>query len=168
MNYVIEQLEKNKTVFQNLLKDENENMVLWKQTPEKWCLLEIVCHLVDEECYDFRFRAKWCHEHPNQIPPSIDPVGWVTKHDYIHQDYKVKLKQFLEEREHSVTWLQSLNDVNWDNTFQHPQLGTMSARLFMANWLAHDYLHIKQILRLKYDYLNHELGENLNYAGIWK
>jgi len=168
MNYIIEQLQKNKTVFHYLLKDENSNMVVWKQTPEKWCLLEIVCHLIDEECFDFRFRTQWCLEHPNQMPPPIDPVGWVTNHDYINQDYNAKIAQFLKEREHSIKWLKSLKNVNWNNAFQHPKLGTMSARLFMANWLAHDYMHIKQILRLKYDYLSHESGENLDYAGIWK
>lgn len=29
----------------------------------------------------------------------------------------------------------------------------MSARIMPANWLAHDYLHIRQITRLRYDRL---------------
>ena len=168
MNEIIEQLQKNKAVFHDILKKENESMVLWKQTPEKWCLLEIVCHLIDEECFDFRFRTKWCLEHPNEMPPPIDPVGWVTKNDYIHQDYDTKFAKFLTERDNSIGWLQSLKNVNWSSAFEHPKLGVMTARHFLANWLAHDYLHIKQITRLKYDYLAHNSGEHLDYAGIWK
>lgn len=167
MNFIIEQLQKNKTVFHTLLK-ENKNMILWKQAPEKWCLLEIVCHLIDEECLDFRFRTKWCLENPNQMPPAIDPVGWVTNHDYINQDYETMFTKLMTERDNSIIWLQSLKNVNWDSAFEHPKLGAMTARHFLANWLAHDYLHFKQILRLKYDYLNHTSGENLDYAGIWK
>jgi len=43
----------------------------------------------------------------------------------------------------------------------------MSAKFILANWLAHDYLHIRQITRLKYDYLQDIPNENLSYAGNW-
>lgn len=168
MNFVIEQLAKNKTVFQNLLKDENEDLVLWKQAPEKWCLLEITCHLLDEEIYDFRFRTQWVLEKPNQTPPPIDPIGWVTNHDYINQDFPTTINKFLDVREHSILWLQSLNNPNWNLYFEHSKLGTLTAKHFLTNWLAHDYLHIKQILKLKYDYIKYKSGEDLDYAGIWK
>jgi len=168
MNFIIEQLQKNKVVFNNLLKNENKNIFLWKQTPEKWSLLEIVCHLIDEEIYDFKFRTKWVLEKPNQTPPPIDPVGWVTKHNYIHQDYSTMLNKFLHEREQSIIWLQSLNNVNWNQSYEHPKFGTLTAKHFLTNWLAHDYLHMKQILKLKYDFLKHQSEENLDYAGIWK
>lgn len=42
MEFVLEQLQKNKLIFENLFKDEKEGLFLWKQTPEKWCLLEIL------------------------------------------------------------------------------------------------------------------------------
>jgi len=167
LDYIIEQLERNKTIFEDILKDENEPLILWKQTPEKWCLLEILCHLIDEECHDFRFRTKWCLEHANQTPPAIDPMGWVTKHDYIHQDYNTKLNQLLAEREQSIIWLRSLTNVDWDLSFEHSKLGLLTAKHFLTNWLAHDYLHIKQILRLKYEFLKHSSGESLDYAGTW-
>jgi len=168
MNVIIEQLKKNKAVFHDLLSDENEGTILWKPNPEKWCLLEIVCHLYDEERFDFRFRTQWVLEKPNQTPPPIDPVGWVTKHDYINQNYATMLKKFLNEREQSISWLQSLKNVNWGNAFEHSKLGTLTAKYFLSNWLAHDYLHFKQILKLKYDYLEYSTGDNLSYAGTWK
>ena len=168
MNFVIEQLAKNKSVFQELLKDKNEELVLWKQAPEKWCLLEIACHLLDEEIYDFRFRTQWVLEKPNQTPPPIDPIGWVTNHDYINQNYSTMVNKFLEERERSLLWFHSLNNPNWNLSFEHSKLGKLTVKHFLTNWLAHDYLHIKQILKLKYDYLKYKSGENLYYAGIWK
>jgi len=168
MNFIIEQLAKNKTIFQNLLKVENEELVLWKQAHEKWCLLDIACHLLDEEIYDFKFRTQWVLEKPNQTLPPIDPIGWVTNHDYINQDYSTTINKFLDERENSILWLQSLKNPNWNLFFEHTKLGTLTAKHFLTNWLAHDYLHIKQILKLKYDYLKYKSGENLDYAGIWK
>ena len=43
--YIITQLEKNIAVFLELLNDVNEDVAKWKVNPEKWNLLEIVCHL---------------------------------------------------------------------------------------------------------------------------
>jgi len=167
VDFIVGQFQKNKQVFYNLFKEENEDLYLWKQTPEKWCLLEILCHLYDEERDDFRFRTKWVLERPNEIPPPFNPINWVTDHKYMEQDYIEMLDKFINERESSIIWLKSLKNVNWNNSFEHPKLGTMSAKYFLNNWLAHDYLHIRQIVKLKFNYLNNQFEENLNYAGIW-
>lgn len=167
MDYIIRQFQKNTQVFYDLFTEENEELYLWRQRPEKWCLLEILCHLYDEEREDFRFRTKWVLERPDEIPPPFNPINWVTDHNYMQQDYSVMLEKFIKERESSIIWLNSLKNVNWNNSFKHPKLGAMSAKYYLNNWLAHDYLHIRQIVKLKFDYLNYQFEENLNYAGIW-
>ena len=43
----------------------------------------------------------------------------------------------------------------------------MSAKLFLTNWLAHDYLHIRQIIRYQYHYLKESTAIDLGYAGNW-
>ncbi len=70
---IIEELDKNRFVFENLLKNKNEEEYLWKPSPDKWCLLEIICHLYDEEREDFRARTKHTLETPNEPLPKIDP-----------------------------------------------------------------------------------------------
>lgn len=167
MDFVVEQLSKNKLIFKELFKDESEELYLWKQTPEKWCLLEILCHLYDEECEDFRFRTKWVLERPNETPPPFNPIDWVTERNYIQQDYTVMLDKFLNERDESIKWLKSLKNPKWDNYYVHPKAGHLTAKHYLDNWLAHDYLHMRQIIKLKFDYLNHHSGERLDYAGIW-
>lgn len=168
MDFVIKQLQQNKTAFIALLKDINEEMFLWKQTPSKWCLLEIMCHLYDEEREDFRFRTKWVLDKPNQTPPPFNPVIWVTERNYIEQDYNHVLNKFIEEREQSIIWLKSLENPKWENSFEHSKKGKLTAKFFLNNWLAHDYLHMRQIVKLKFDYFKHLSNENLDYAGIWK
>ena len=66
-----------------------------------------------------------------------------------------------------MEWLMNLDNPQWDNYYEHPKFGKMSAKLFFTNWLAHDYLHIRQILKLKFDYLKFISKEDLNYAGNW-
>ena len=169
MNYdqIITQLSANQSVFKSLLAGLREQEYLWKSNPEKWCLLEIVCHLYDEEREDFKTRVKHVLETPDLALPSFDPVGWVMERKYIEQDYSNKLNEFLKERDRSVIWLRSLADPPWSNAYEHPKFGKMTAKMFLTNWLAHDYLHIRQILNLKFEYLKKVTGETLVYAGDW-
>ena len=169
MNYskIFEELDINKYIFKGLLENINEAEYLWRPNPDKWCLLEIICHLRDEEVEDFRTRVRYVLETPELVLPPIDPVKWVKKRKYIEQNYKETLSDLLREREKSVDWLHSLTEPKWDNEYQHPKLGPMSAKLFLSNWLAHDYMHIRQILNLKFFYLKFISGEDLNYAGKW-
>lgn len=166
-NKVNQELIRNKFVFKELLSGLSEEEYLWKQNPDKWCLLEIICHLYDEEREDFRTRTKQVLESPEIPLPKIDPVGWVKERNYLHQNFSQKLNAFLSEREQSIKWLDSLENPNWGNTHNHPKLGKMTAKLFLSNWLAHDYLHIRQITRLKFDYLKFKSGGDLSYAGNW-
>ena len=167
MDFVIEQLQQSKTVLNDLLRDIKEDMFLWKQTPEKWCLLEIVCHLYDEEREDFKFRTQWVLNKPGETPPPFNPVIWVTERNYIEQNYNQVLNKFINEREQSITWLNALKNPKWGNYYVHPKKGNLTAKFFLTNWLAHDYLHIRQITKLKFDYLEHQSDANIAYAGTW-
>ncbi|NER12231.1 DinB family protein [Leptobacterium flavescens] len=163
---IIFQLQRNLGVFQKLLQDISDiDICTWKPHKDKWCLLEVLCHLYDEEREDFRFRIKWVLEKPGVVPPPFDPTVWVKERNYMGQDYRQMLKKFLQEREESVKWLKSLENANWQNSYEHPTKGKITARYYLVNWLSHDYLHMRQIIKLKYDYIKEITGENLDYAG---
>jgi len=167
MQFIINELERNLKVFKGLLSNIDKDLYLWRLTPEKWCLLEIVCHLYDEERLDFRFRTQWVLEKPNKVPPPFNPMIWVDEHDYMSQNFASMCEKFYSEREFSINWLKKLENPNWNNAFEHSKLGAMTAEYFLNNWLAHDYLHIRQIIKLKFDYFNHSVSSDLNYAGTW-
>lgn len=165
--YIFDQLEQNISVFESLLKNKTKNEYLWRPSLEKWCLLEIVCHLFDEEREDFRTRVKHTLEKPTAPIKPINPEAWVVDRDYILKNYDNKLEAFLSERSASVKWLRSLTNVNWEQGIVHLKLGKLSAKLFLTNWLVHDYLHIRQIIKYQYNYLKEQIGVDLNYAGNW-
>ena len=167
LRHIIRELDRNKIVFNSLFENLEEQLYLWKPAPDKWCLLEIICHLYDEEREDFRARVHHTLENPEKQMPKIDPVGWVMERKYIEQDYSMVLQNFLSERRYSVDWLSQLEDARWDNSYAHPQLGFITAKKFLSNWLAHDYLHIRQITKTKYLYLENLTGQDLSYAGNW-
>ena len=84
------------------------------------------------------------------------------------KDYENTLLRFLSERDNSIAWLNLLNDPKWENAHNHPTFGPLTAEMFFESWLAHDYLHIKQITKIKYDYFKSIVGEKISYAGEWK
>jgi len=164
---VIQLLNKNKKVFQSLLSKTGIKFQIWRPAENKWNLHEIVCHLLDEEIFDFKARVKHTLEIPGQPMPSINPAGWVKEKNYAAWNFEETLKKFLTERTESIVYLKTLQGVNWKNEHHHPMLGVITAEQFLVNWLAHDYLHIRQINRYQYLYLKEKSGVDLSYAGEW-
>jgi hypothetical protein len=163
---IISELGNNIEVFESMFHVPGE-LRTWRPAEDKWSMQEILCHLIDEEREDFRARVRSVLTDPNEELKKIDPHSWVEERRYMQQDYDQKLREFLAERQESVEWLESLHDARWENTYQHPILGPMSAKLFLCNWLAHDYLHIRQMTRTKRLYLLETSEESLDYAGDW-
>ncbi len=166
-HYIISELNNNWDDFKSVLSAISKQEYLWKSAPDKWCMLEIVCHLYDEERNDFRERLNHVLTTPDLPMTDIDPISWVTLNDYINQDYHEMLNRFLMERKNSIKWLNSLSSPDYNQAYFHPKFGSLNGELFLANWLAHDYLHFRQIAKLKYDFLKFQTGQNLKYAGNW-
>jgi hypothetical protein len=86
----------------------------------------------------------------------------------MNKDFSGTLNEFLDERKRSVDWLNSLNIIDWNIKAVHPKLGEFTAYQMLCSWLAHDFLHIRQILKLKYQLLESGPGKDmLRYAGDW-
>lgn len=160
-------LAHNGTVIEHLVRSVGETQARWRPAENKWNVLDVVCHLLDEEREDFRNRIDMTLHHPGEPWPRIDPEGWVTSRNYAARDLSETLDQLLEERVASVAWLGTLADPAWDAVYRHP-LGDLTAGDLMAAWLAHDYLHIRQLTKLLFDYTMHiTTPYATGYAGEW-
>lgn len=164
---VISEFEKNKNIFRSLFENLPAEFYLWRESDSKWNLLEIICHLYDEERDDFRARVQSVLENPSIDLKPIDPQGWVGSRKYSEENYTDKLNDFLSERDKSIVYLKQLQNPEWDNAYVHQKFGELTAKMFLHNWLAHDYLHIRQIIRIKYNYFKVVSGERFDYAGEW-
>jgi len=142
-------------------------LIGFRPYPEHWTLLEIISHLYDEELEDFRQRLDIMLHTPDITPPPIAPAKWVKERNYMDNDFELKVSAFLTERTKSIEWLRSLENPQWDNAEEHRKLGVMTAQKYFENWLAHDLLHIRQIIRVKYLYLSQNASTCIAYAGTW-
>ena len=162
-----DEFRRNGKVFADLFSSLDEEQVMFRPAPGKWNLLEIVCHLLDEERLDFRARMRHIMERPDMEFEPIDPEGWVVLHKYSEREFVVVLDEFLNERKISLEWLQTLTEKDLEKKMEHKVFGTVTVKHFLSNWLAHDYLHIRQIIALKYNYLKTNTAADLRYAGDW-
>jgi len=138
------------------------------KTDEKsWSILEVICHLYDEEREDFREHLDFILHRQNEQWHAIDPQGWVAARKYNEQDFAEMQARFIEEREKSLAWLKSLADTNWDTTYTS-EYGTLPAGEMLACWVAHDNLHIRQLVELRRKHVERiTQPHSIEYAGEW-
>ncbi|MBZ0299939.1 MAG: DinB family protein [Anaerolineae bacterium] len=151
-----------------LVAGTSDAQARWKPDAETWSILEVINHLDDEERLDFRVRLDHILHQPGQPWPPIDPPGWVTEHRYNERDLDDSLASFLRERQQSLDWLQSLGTPNWSRSETAPWGGTLSAGDMFAAWVAHDTLHLRQLVELHHAYVEQLAAPyHTQYAGDW-
>ena len=168
IGYFTMRMARNATAIEEFVKHMDPGQSSWRPAPDKWSILDVICHLYDEERFDFRVRLECVLEDPNKEFPKFNTLDWVTEHRYRDQDIVEMRALFCREREKSIAWLNSLDNIDWDVAHEHPKLGRMSAGTLLGSWLAHDYLHLRQMAGLQYHYLEQLVAPHpLDYAGGW-
>jgi hypothetical protein len=132
-----------------LLNGLPDTVARWKPAANKWSLLEVLCHLADEERQDFRLRLRLVLESAEAPWPEIDPQAWAGQRGYNGREVSASLIDFERERAESLRWLGGLRHVRWDVVHHHPKLGALHAGDLLAAWVAHDLLHLRQMINLR-------------------
>ena len=133
-----------------------------------YSILEVVCHLVEEEMFDFRARVISTLEDPSRQWSPIDPAAWAQERDYNSKDLDEQVQLFVNERRKSIEMIKSVSDPEWNNTYQHPHIGPLRAGDLMSAWAAHDHLHARQIAKRNYEIVQRDAGNySTQYAGNW-
>ena len=140
----------------------------WKPAPDRWSLVEIVNHLAAVEEIDFRQRLGLIAEDPSQDFPPIDVATPAEDGTWAAMDYAESVARWESERAKSLGWLDGVGDIDPDLLYA----GRGSERVplhsgdLMSSWIAHDFFHIRQIVRLRWDYLaSDETPHSPGYAG---
>jgi hypothetical protein len=165
---IINRLRHFPTSLAALLTPLPEEDLRWKPAPENWSILEICCHLLDEEREDFRFRLRSTLDNPTSPWPTLDLKNVAELRGYNQREFLPTLGLFVAERAASIRWLESLENPDFDTTYMHPTQGPVLAGELMASWAAHDALHMRQIAKRLYNLAERDAGKHkIVYAGEW-
>jgi hypothetical protein len=154
-------------MIRTLLSGVSQEEAQERPSEDSWSMLEVTCHLHDEERDDFREHLDFVLNRQNTEWHRINPPQWVTERKYNEQNFQTMREKFFEERRKSLEWLKGLADTDWDKTYTSP-IGSMSAGEMFASWVAHDNLHIRQLVELRRHRIeNITKPYDILYAGDW-
>ncbi|HUH98038.1 MAG TPA: DinB family protein [Anaerolineales bacterium] len=162
-----EELGNSTEMIRALLAGVSQEQARLKPSAGSWSMLEVICHLHDEEREDFREHLDLIVNRPAGEWHRIDPQAWVTERAYNQQDFRAAQGKFFDERRKSLDWLQELTGADWNRTYRSSS-GSMSAGEMFASWIAHDNLHIRQLTELRrYRIETITKPYEIQYAGEW-
>ena len=145
--------------------DQEQSQV--KPDAKSWSILEVVCHLYDEEREDFREHLDFILRRQNEEYHLIDPQGWVTERKYNQQNFNDAREKFFAERQTSLEWLKTIAALDWDTTYTS-EYGSVTAGEMLSCWIAHDNLHLRQLVELRRVRIeNITKPYPIEYAGDW-
>ncbi len=161
------QMERNAATIGHIVAGVSDAQAVWKPEPTSWSVLEVVNHLYDEERGDFRARLDVMLHRPEEPLPPFDPKGAIEAGQYNERDLRDSLRRFMNERQASLAWLRSLESPDWNAVYRE-QSRTMTAGDMFASWIAHDILHLRQLIKLQWLLTVRELAPyKVDYAGPW-
>ena len=166
-NLLSDQLACNAERIRGLLHGVSDEQARWRPDSGSWSMLEVVNHLYDEEKEDFPVRLTYILYHAGESWPPIDPEGWVASRHYNERDPRQSLARFLSARTESLAWLNGLVSPDWEAGVE-VSWGRMTAGDMLASWVAHDLLHMRQLVELQRAYAARLVGPyRTDYAGAW-
>ncbi len=162
-----QELETNAQSIRALISGVSQTEAQIRPEPESWSILEVICHLADEERKDFRPRLDIMLHRPTEAFAPNDSDAWITERKYNERDLAESLDDFLAERKKSLEWLKGLSGSNWEASYTTPYR-TLSAGDMFASWVTHDILHLRQLVELRYArVLRMTAPYDVEYAGGW-
>ncbi len=155
-------------MIRTLLAGVSQEEARVKPSKSSWSILEVTCHLYDEEREDFREHLDFIlHNQDTDQWHPIAPQAWVKLRKYNQQNFKTMQRKFFGEREKSLKWLRGLKNADWNIVYKS-KFGSMRAGDMFASWVAHDNLHIRQLTELRRARIQRIAKPfHVQYAGDW-
>lgn len=152
----LEIMQKTLDTIENVLQCiSQEAATTYRDGPDGWTTLEVLCHLRD---YDEIYR-----QHTEMMVTQENPTLSVSNHEtmavegaYNRQELRQVLAEFSTSRQESLAVYRDLSPNDWDRPGQHVAFGPWSVGNMIAFVGWHDNNHIEQITRI----LLHANGEN--------
>jgi DinB superfamily len=142
---IVASLHKTPAVLRTLLHPLPREMFTWHLTPGKWCINEVVGHLLEADRHDFMGRVRLIldHEEPRL---TVSDQGEVARmrHD-CDRDLNELLDELRQQRSSSLSCIAMFGDKELQRGGMHPTIGHLDIGNLLHEWVYHDMNHIRQI-----------------------
>ncbi len=126
-----------------------EQILRYKPSPEKWCVLEVLGHLADVEIiYGYRLRQMLADTKPVIAP--IDQGAWARNLNYMDCRPSELVAFYGLGRHHNLRLLRSLKPSDLSKSAFHPEIqGEVTVGDLVERMAGHGASHLQQIEKLK-------------------
>ncbi len=142
---LIESLESAPRDLARLLRPIDAAAAQWRPAPDEWCIADVVAHLSYCET-PYLARLRRVAEQDNPFEPALLPDE--SMHD-LARPLAELLEVFVERRADTVAFLSALDQRDWGRALVHETLGPTKLRDQVQELVAHDNVHLEQIVALR-------------------
>ena len=139
-------------------------LLRWRPTPEEWCLLEVVGHLIETEERGFagRIRTILAEEQPRFT--TWDPSAVARERQDERRDPTELLAEFTGRRTAGVALVETLNASDLERGGDHPEVGFLTVTDLLHEWIHHDANHLRQMLANIQSYIWPSMGNAQRFS----
>jgi DinB superfamily len=126
-----------------------QEVLRYRISPEKWCVLEILGHLADIEIvYGYRLRQMLADMKPVLAP--LDQDAWARNLNYLDSPPSELLAFYGLGRHHNLRLLRTVRPADLSKSAFHPEMQQpMTVADLVQRMAAHGAAHLQQIEKLK-------------------
>jgi hypothetical protein len=127
-----------------LLRQLPKKMWLYKPSPERWSIHEIILHLADTEASSY-VRCRHLIAEPGVAVAQFDPALWAGNLGYFHQSTREALEIIRRLRKMTYQLLVSVPEPVWWHTVEYPKEGVVSLECWIECQERHIPHHLDQM-----------------------
>jgi uncharacterized damage-inducible protein DinB len=145
---ILSKLQEAQKAVAAIFREASDDLVRRKPAPEKWSMLEILCHLRDvEQLFVERYGKIANHDRPKLR--MIDQDALAVKLRYNEDNPALALREFQAFRAETITLLSALAQQSWERIGMHPKRGEFSIAANAVMHVAHDANHVARLRVLR-------------------
>jgi hypothetical protein len=134
---VLESFGRSPALLSAALRDFPRKMWLFKPSPDRWSIHEIILHLADSEVCAYMLARHFIAE-PGIAPIEFDEQRWADSLGYFHQSTREALEIIRRLRRTTYQLLVTLPDPVWLHKLLHSKAG----ELHLEKWVEAQEQHI--------------------------
>jgi len=135
-------------IIRSLVGIATPEQLVWKPSPERWSICEILNHLTDVEELNVGVRGRRMLEEELPSFDDYDPGVRYAEGAYANDDGLRALESFSETRARSLQFLENATPDTESRRGRHPDVGDVTVQQVLSLWSFHDLSHIRQISEL--------------------
>lgn len=141
-------LETGPELFRLLLEDLTEADALWKPSPDRWSIAQVLEHLSHVEGHGFRLRLERMLEEDYPLLEVYDQEALAAEGRYDSGDPEESFAHFEDQRADNAAFVRDLEPVLLARRGRHARLGDITVSDLLHEWVFHDLGHLRQVAEL--------------------